>query len=309
MHLYIRLSIQSPQKLLIGDAFSDLEVLDLNHNFLLEIPKEVTKLSKLLNLDVSRNLVTNISPGLFIDLCFLYTLNVTGNFLKSIGDYSFQGLYTLPHLDLSEQKLSKIENKGFMNLIELHTLDLSNNELKELKSDWLSPLKVLYFLDISDNDFLHIDPLLYSILPEITILHTSRSELCCVDNQALLCVVDSIETTPVCDRMIPSTSVLAISIFLCIIIIITNVIVIFVRLITSKMSANSLTIVSLAISDTVYGVYLGIVITTDLFYNKMFQFNQIAMEKEFPLFCCWFSFPTICSSLSQLCHYDSYGPI
>ena len=60
-------------------TFSDLVVLDISNNSLLQIPKAIAKLSQLSHLDLSNNLVSQISPGLFLASTSLSKLKVKGN--------------------------------------------------------------------------------------------------------------------------------------------------------------------------------------------------------------------------------------
>ena len=299
LHLYLRLSQSHTSRLLFVETLSDLEILDLSHNYLVEIPNMISSLSHLSHLDLSHNLLLTLSPGLFVSSKSMYKLNLKGNLINSITDYAVQGLSNLPHLDLSDRELLEIGNIGFMGLYQLQTLDLSKNNLTELKSDWFSPLKKLVYLFVTDNDIVKLDPLLFNILPLINIVHTSTPLLCCMSDSSLTCIVDSIETSPVCDRIIPSTIVLAIGISLCVTIIMANAIVIILRLISSKKSKNCFTIVNLAISDTIQGLYLLIIISNDLLYNEAFALSKYEWRNSFLCSTVGFLFP-LCSSLSAI---------
>ena len=269
-HLYLQLSSKIDIELIFSESLTGLKVLDLSNNSFTKVPKDISKLVLLSYLDMSNNLVAHISSGIFMSSNTLAMIKLKGNLIKSISDDTFQGLSALPHLDLSEQKLFLIENNGFKYLSQLQTLDLSDNELTELKSDWFSPLKDLVYLYLIGNDFLKIDPQLFNKLMKLEILHTSSSALCCLTNGSLSCVVDSIETSQDCDRIIPSTAVLVLGLLLCCIILVSNSIVILLRSTSSKTNSNSLIIVNLAVSDTVQGVYLAIIISNDLLYYETY---------------------------------------
>ena len=72
-----------------------------------------------------------------------------------------------------------------------------------------------------------------------------------------------------------------ISISLCILIAPANIIVVFLRLTSSKRSANSLTIINLAISDAVQGIYLGLIISNDLLYHETYGLTKSEWKKSF----------------------------
>ena len=225
------------------------------------------------------------------------TLEINGNLRKSIADYAFQGMSALPYLNLTGQNLFKIEDNGFMNLSELQTLDLSSNKLTELKSKWFSPLIKLIYLALTDNDILKIDLLFYNVFPTIEFVHASNSELCCLTNRTIVCVLDSIETSPICVPLIPSKVFLVISISLCILIVPANIIVVLLRLTSSKRSANSLTIINLAISDAVQGIYLGLIISNDLLYHEAYGLTKSEWKNS--LLCSAIRFlALLCATLS-----------
>ena len=297
LHLYIKLSMQSNQELIISNSFSKLVVLDLSNNSLLTIPKGISKLAQLSYLDLSNNLVSQISPGFFVASSALSTLNISGNLIISISDLSFRGLSTLSYLNLSQQKLLKIEKNGFVDLSQLLTLDLSTNKLTEMKSHWFMPLKKLAHLYLTDNDIWQIDPLLFNLLPNIEVLHTSKSALCCLTNRPMVCVVDSVQVSPVCDRIISSTAVRPLAMLLCILIIIANFIVIFLRFPSSKRNSNSLTIFNLAITDALHGIYVGIIFSHDLLYSEAYGLAKLEWRNSFLCSAIGFLF-TLCSAQS-----------
>ena len=216
---------------------------------------------------------------------------MNGNSIKTISDNAFKGLSVLPYLDLSDQGLAEIGNDGFVGLSQLTVLNLSKNKITMLKSEWFLTLKELVELYLTDNDLSIIDPLLYNLLSKIDILHTSQKELCCMTTRKLLCLVDKIETSAVCNRAIPYTAVRAVGIFLCITIIITNLIVIYLRLVSNKRNVNSLTIANLAISDTIQGFALGSVITNDLLYNAGYALTKWEWRNGFLCSIVGFLFP------------------
>ena len=292
---------------MFGKQFSYLEVLYLRNNFLVDIPKEVSKLSQLIHIDMSDNEIMQIPSSSFQASTLLSSIILKRNKLKEISDYAFQGLLRLPHLDLSAQDLQIIGNYGFVTLSDLLSLDLSFNKQKVVKAEWFIPLNKLMYLYLNDNDILMIDPLLFNIMLKLRSVHTSQSALCCLTTKQLLCVVDSVETEPVCDRAITSTTVRIIAMLLGGTIIISNVLVIYLRLISNKTNVNSITIANLAISDTIQGVSIVTVITNDLFYKCSIWFNQMGLEKEFTLFSRLVSFSFSFWHVSKFYHFNRLG--
>ena len=282
LHLYLKPEKQFPMlEFSSVEILADLVVLDMRNNFLSKIPKQVSTLSELKYLDISHNLIAHIPAESFIALRSCQTLVMKGNLISSISDYGFQGLHSLPHLNLEDQSLSEIGDFGFSGLQRLKCLDVRNNELQTLKSEWFIPLKELVHLYLNDNGFLIIDPLLFNLIPNIEMLHTSQSALCCLSTRELLCQVDAIETTPNCDRPITSKSLLVLTFVLIAGIIMGNILVIYVRLISKIKNVNSLTIVSLAVADTLQGVCVSVVITTHLLYQEAYGMMKWVWRNSF----------------------------
>ena len=289
LHLYLKVATKT--ELVFDENLFGLEVLDVSNNFLVNVPMEASKLSKLKYFDLSNNFINQINSESFLSSGSLSVLKVNGNLLKSVSAYAFHGLSTLPHLDLSEQKLLEIGNNGFVGLSELKTLDLSTNQLTELQSDWFVPLKKLVHLYLTHNNLWKVDPLLFNMLVNIQIVHTSQPDVCCLTTQQLVCEVESIQTIPRCDRAIPSTTVRVLSTILCVVIINANIIVIYIRLITKIRNANYITIVNLALADTVQGVCMAIIIANDLLYNEAYALTKWVWRKSLLCSTIGFLFP------------------
>ena len=85
--------------------------------------KYIYKLTKLKILDLSNNMLTEISDSLFAHLTSLTHINLSGNQLAAIDSNVFCNLNNLSCIDLSHNKLKSLE----------HTFFLPFNDMKQLK--------------------------------------------------------------------------------------------------------------------------------------------------------------------------------
>lgn len=175
--LYI---FQNGIETLVQDDFGDLgqlEMLDLSHNELTQIPDAVFEpLSELKNLDLSSNHITNISKGSFSGLYQLERLYLYSNRIQSIQSNAFEGLGMLLELKLQKNLLTTLPS---LRLPSLLLLDLSYNRipalgpsdlqaphlealrmkslgLTSLDEELMASFKNLHDLDISSNELIEL---------------------------------------------------------------------------------------------------------------------------------------------------------
>ncbi|WP_372364499.1 KGGVGR-motif variant AAA ATPase [Candidatus Uabimicrobium sp. HlEnr_7] len=140
---------------------SGCKVLNLHKNFLGNVTGSISKLKKLIYLDISENILQSL-PGEIGELSELNTLVLHNNKLRELPP-EIVSLSNLKRLDLSVNKLNKLP-KEMEKLYHLSVLDLRSNRLEELPG--ISQLKKLTKLDISKNEL--------SILPSLSQLKNLR---------------------------------------------------------------------------------------------------------------------------------------
>ncbi|XP_046978216.1 toll-like receptor Tollo [Vanessa cardui] len=150
----------------------------------------------LLILDLSRNLIDTIPPGLLSGLRRLQKLYLQGNGLNSVADRALEGLISLTTIRFSDNQLTSLPPELFSDTKELKEIYLNNNTItvlapglfsdlfqllvldlsyNELTSDWIntstfSGLKRLVFLDFSHNRVSKMEIALFRDLHNLQIL-------------------------------------------------------------------------------------------------------------------------------------------
>ncbi len=112
---------------------------------------DLSGLTSLTNLDLSRNQLSVIPESIFADLTNLESLNLAYNQLSSLPEELFSGLTGLTVLDLSRNQLVTLPENVFSGLSSLEDLDLWFNQLVTLPANVFSGLESLEYLDLEVN--------------------------------------------------------------------------------------------------------------------------------------------------------------
>ncbi|XP_066267163.1 uncharacterized protein [Branchiostoma lanceolatum] len=108
-------------------------------------------LTALQELDLSDNLLRNITHGVLGGLANLQTLRLRGNFINNIAAGAFTGLSSLKTLILSKNSISSVSSGDFGTLSTLENLHLDNNDISAIASSAFTGLTNLKLLDLSKN--------------------------------------------------------------------------------------------------------------------------------------------------------------
>nr|XP_006817691.1 PREDICTED: uncharacterized protein LOC100373718 [Saccoglossus kowalevskii] len=121
-----------PSLLFIPDICSFITRLDISYNNLLEIPCEISRLSKLAFLSAQNNLLLTL-PDNIGDLQQLRTIDVSRNHLSAIPE-SFSQLRNLERANFSGNRIKAVERSVFL-LPELSSFHILNNSIENIPQD------------------------------------------------------------------------------------------------------------------------------------------------------------------------------
>ncbi|KAG1665303.1 Histone H2B 3 [Nymphon striatum] len=116
------------------EMFPKLKYLLLEGNFIMGIPRSISRLNNLQVLalnkqDRQKKYTFSIHKNDFINSANLKILYLGNNYLRMIHNYTFRGLTALEKLDLSYCNIIHLADSSFQGLKQLKTLHLSGNSL------------------------------------------------------------------------------------------------------------------------------------------------------------------------------------
>lgn len=117
--------------------------------------------TKLENLDLSRNSISFIDEKAFVTNVNLSSLWLANNNLTEIHACTFSELNNLRNLDLSNNFISSIKLETFLNNSKLESLCLANNSLTTIYPGTFQSQTCLSYLDLSGNKIRHIKEIFY----------------------------------------------------------------------------------------------------------------------------------------------------
>ncbi|CAG9572017.1 unnamed protein product [Danaus chrysippus] len=161
-----------------GNLSSDIQILDLSNNNLLQLHQEAFKraglsnlkklflrdcnietihkaafvtLAIMIELDLSKNRIRYLHPDTFKGTEKLRLINLNNNFIDKLEDGLFRNLKFLQKVEVSNNKIFRIGTKAFLNLPQLKILRIDGNNLSHMKPETLMALRNLSGLDLHNN--------------------------------------------------------------------------------------------------------------------------------------------------------------
>nr|XP_057940944.1 leucine-rich repeat neuronal protein 1 isoform X2 [Doryrhamphus excisus] len=133
---------------------SDTQVLLLQSNNISSITRQLEHLTKLTELDLSQNHLTQVRG---VGVWSLVTLYLEENRIQELDDQSLKNLSRLEELYLNHNRISSIAPGAFMGVANLLRLHLNSNRLVAIDSRWFQSLPSLEILMIGDNPILGLE--------------------------------------------------------------------------------------------------------------------------------------------------------
>ncbi len=147
-----------------NDAFANctqILVLDLSHNDLIEAPVALASLSVLQTLDLSHNAIGDLKGASILDKTHLWRLQLSHNNLKNLTAGLLAKLNALQVLDVSSNDIATVDRGSFDENSLLQAIRLDGNKLSSMDGLFHN-LPLLTWLNISDNQISEFD---YAMVP------------------------------------------------------------------------------------------------------------------------------------------------
>ncbi|KAL7872771.1 hypothetical protein AOLI_G00118420 [Acnodon oligacanthus] len=152
--------------------------LRLADNFVTSVKrKDFANMTRLVDLTLSRNTISYITPYAFADLENLRALHLNHNRLTRIGNDTFSGMSKLHHLILNNNQLTLIHLGAFNDLLALEELDLSYNNLETIPWEAIQKMTSLHTLSLDHNMIEYIPEGTFSLLQKLNRLDVTSNKL------------------------------------------------------------------------------------------------------------------------------------
>ncbi|KAJ8411751.1 hypothetical protein AAFF_G00153890 [Aldrovandia affinis] len=152
--------------------------LRLADNFVTSIKRrDFANMTRLVDLTLSRNTISFITPMAFTDLENLRALHLNSNRLTRISNETFSGMSKLHHLILTNNQLMLIHQGAFNDLLALEELDLSYNNLERIPWDAIQRMISLHTLSLDHNMIDYIPEGTFSLLQKLNRLDVTSNKL------------------------------------------------------------------------------------------------------------------------------------
>lgn len=152
--------------------------LRLADNFVTSVKrKDFANMTRLVDLTLSRNTISYITPHAFADLENLRALHLNSNRLTRIGNDTFSGMSKLHHLILNNNQLVMIHQGAFNDLLALEELDLSYNNLDSIPWEAIQRMTSLHTLSLDHNMLEYIPEGTFSLLQKLNRLDVTSNKL------------------------------------------------------------------------------------------------------------------------------------
>ncbi|KAF7656188.1 hypothetical protein LDENG_00045370 [Lucifuga dentata] len=158
------------------------EYLDLSRNVLTELsPVSFGSLWGLTVLLLQQNNISRVADGAFINLQSLRKLDLSQNQISALGDGFSLGLSSLAELVLAHNRLTVLESRIFQNLDNLAKLDLSANLIQQVQPRALSSMTALRRLYLDRNQLRTLDLDFFSTLRSLEVLRLQKNHISIID--------------------------------------------------------------------------------------------------------------------------------
>jgi Leucine-rich repeat (LRR) protein len=169
----------------IKSIFKKLRYLDSRYNlisYVIEDAINTIRHSEIIKF--SNNRISNLSTT-FNNLTKLKVLELSNNLVIEVTDYSFVGSDQLELIDLRDNKITQIGRNAFSHMKKLKYLDLSNNSITEIPEELFSQNSQLEFIVLKHNQITQIKPKTFHYLYKLRSLDFSHNYITTIGSKSI----------------------------------------------------------------------------------------------------------------------------
>ncbi|XP_043964410.1 leucine-rich repeats and immunoglobulin-like domains protein 3 [Gambusia affinis] len=156
---------------------STLQVLELSHNRISNIPARFFQLPNLQHLDLSRNQIRRVEGLTFQDLPTLRSLKLQRNRLTGLMDGAFFGLSNMEVLQLGFNNLTEVSKGWLYGLGALQQLHLEHNTISRIQPETWKCCQKLSKLNLSSNHLSRLEESSFDGLSLLDELHVGNNRV------------------------------------------------------------------------------------------------------------------------------------
>ena len=253
--LYVKISQANVETLNFINFFLKIIWLHVPQNRIVFVCNFLSFNNSLIGFDASNNKVTRLTKHCFHKITGLRIMNLQNNSIQEIHDDAFT---FLPILDV---------------------VNLSNNLINEIES---SLLKHTLLLDLVNNPLLLLNARTFH-LSKVQIILTNDYHVCCIAPSVIKC--NALKPWYIsCSKLLPSKTMSIILLVVVLFIFVLNIFSIIGQLIFKDMHAFNMIIISVNISDLVYGILMAILLISDYVYHENFVTVERMWRSSIPCY-------------------------
>ncbi|CAD7081148.1 unnamed protein product [Hermetia illucens] len=159
-----------------------LKYLDLSGNYLAELPRSMSALSDLEQIDVSFNRLAYLVPEVMSMWRNITDIRLSNNQIVEIKKGTLRNLRNLLYLDLSSNEINSLEPGALRNLQEIQEISLADNKLVDLKDHVFENLPNLQAIHLQHNLLRFISPEAFFNSPSLVYLNLSSNHFRTMEN-------------------------------------------------------------------------------------------------------------------------------
>nr|XP_033770245.1 toll-like receptor 13 [Geotrypetes seraphini]XP_033770246.1 toll-like receptor 13 [Geotrypetes seraphini] len=172
----------------------NLEVLIVEHNLLIELPKcNHSEFKRLHYISFRFNRILTVDYDAFSYAPQLRQLKLNINNIANLNRYALKHLQKLQILHLDNNLITDLYKESFEDLTSLQIMNLRNNRVSVIFNETFHNLQNLYILDLGGNKIRHLNNSSFEGLRNLSKLYLDGNQISKIDSTMFSCVHNSLQ--------------------------------------------------------------------------------------------------------------------